>query len=142
MKPIHYLVTDELFVAPQITADDVVQFAALGFQTIINNRPDGEEEGQPISADIAQIAAQHGVQYIEIPIVMQTLADKDIDAFAQALKDAPKPIVAFCRTGTRSISMWALAQARILDAAQIIETAQASGYDLLPLLSRIQARTL
>lgn len=135
-----YTVTEAISVSEQIVPEDIADIAALGFKTIINNRPDGEEPGQPSDATLAALALAQGINYRHIPVVMSSIAENDITAFRDACDTLPKPVLAFCRSGTRSISMWALAYAQSMDAADIVRIAKAGGYDLLPLVPRIQAR--
>lgn len=122
---------DGLSVAPQVTEADIQAAQAAGFRTIINNRPDGEEPGQLPSADAARIAGELGMTYIYLPATMPTL-ETVVPAFAQALADAPGPVLAHCRSGTRSTILWALAEAKAgtLDRDAILRLAAAAGYDL------------
>src|SRR5258705_4794132 len=112
--------TDTLSVSPQLSPDDIDAAAATGFRTIINNRPDGEEPGQPRSADLAARAAAAGIAYAHIPVVPGQIGGDDIAAFGAALAAAQGKSLAFCRTGTRSTTLWALAQARHRTADDIV----------------------
>jgi uncharacterized protein (TIGR01244 family) len=89
----------------QLTVGDVDEAAALGIRLIVNNRPDGEEPGQPSSAEIEAAARAAGLDYRHIPIAGGLAPDK-IEAMAEALDQGP--VLAFCRTGTRSTFLWAL----------------------------------
>jgi len=127
-----------LSVSPQLGVNDVGIAAAQGFKTIINNRPDGEGEEQPRSEEIAAAAARHGLQYRHIPVVSGELTDRNVDAFREAMAEVQGLVLAFCRTGTRSISLWALSEAHHLDSAAILKAAAAAGYDLSALEPRLQ----
>lgn len=120
--------TRDLSVAAQIAADDVAALAAQGFRSLINNRPDGEEPGQPSGATIAAAARQAGLDYRCVPVVPGQLGDAQVTAFAAALTEMPPPTLAFCRTGTRSATLWALQARGTADA--ILEIAGKAGYDL------------
>lgn len=131
--------TDTLSVSPQITPSDLAELAAKGFRTVINNRPDGEEPGQPASAVMAQAAAAAGLEYRYIPVVPGQLQDALVDGFAEALTDLPGPTLAYCRTGTRSTTLWALQAARRQPADAVLARARGAGYDLSALAPRLAA---
>lgn len=135
--PIHQL-TDRLSVAAQISADDIADLAAAGFRSLINNRPDGEVEGQPSNAALAAVAAQHGLAWRYLPVRSGQVGDQDADDFADALRELPAPVLAFCRSGTRSSSLWALQADGDTDA--ILQTARRAGYDLSALRPRLLQR--
>jgi len=123
------------FVAGQIRPDDLAEFAELGVAMIVNNRPDGEELGQPDSARMEAAAQAAGMDYRHIPFqgVPHRAA---IAAVADAIDAAEGKVLLFCRSGTRSTWVWALAQARRgAEAERLIAQAAAAGYDLrsLPL---------
>lgn len=132
--------TPAISVAPQISVDDVAALAAAGFRTIINNRPDGEASDQPPGAAIKAAAEKAGLAYLDIPVVAGRLGEAEADAFAAALRDAKAPILAFCRSGTRSASLWALAEAPHLSVDAILETTREAGYDLGGLAGRMTER--
>jgi uncharacterized protein (TIGR01244 family) len=132
-------ITDSVSVAPQITAEDVVQAAAQGFLTIVNNRPDGESFDQPPGAEIAAACAAAGLSYVAIPIDHTGFDLDQVTAMAETLDHGP--VLAFCRSGTRSCNLWALAEAkRGGDPAAIIAAAGNGGYNvagLMPLLKQL-----
>lgn len=136
MTPIKRL-TDTLSVAPQISEADLATLAAQGFRSVINNRPDGEADDQPASAVLAAAAARAGLAYREIPVVSGDLQDAQITAFGTALTELPAPILAFCRTGTRSTTLWALDAAGTQPADTIVRIAAEAGYDLGALRPRL-----
>ena len=125
----------DLSVTTQIAVADVAALPAQGFRSVINNRPDGEEPGQPSSATLAAAAKQAGLDYRHIPVVPGQLQDAQVTAFSAALSEMPAPMLAFCRTGTRSTSLWALQASGTADA--ILDTAGKAGYDLSGLRPRL-----
>lgn len=129
--PIHRL-TPTFGVAPQLDAGDIAALAAQGWRSLICNRPDGEATDQPASAELAQVAAAHGLAWRYLPIVSGQWRDTDVTAFAEALRRLPTPALAFCRSGTRSIHLWALAMAGALDSESIQHIAADAGYALNP----------
>jgi uncharacterized protein (TIGR01244 family) len=125
---------DTISVHGQVTEEDVVAARAQGFTTLINNRPDGEQPGQPTGAEIAAAAQTAGLDYVAIPVDHSGFGEDQVAAMRQALGAAPGPVLAFCRSGTRSTFLWALARARMGDDADtLIGKAAAAGYDLSPI---------
>jgi len=100
--------TDRVMVSPQIAADDFAALARSGVRAVINNRPDGEEPGQLSSAEAAKLAAENGLAYHHIPITAATLSDAAVTAFRQDVAAAGGEVLAYCRSGTRSATLWAL----------------------------------
>lgn len=131
--------TPNISVAHQLTEQDLEQAAASGFKTIINNRPDGEAPDQPPSAELAAAAQRLGLAYHHIPAVSGQISDAQVEAFRTALGGAAKPALAFCRTGTRSTTLWALAASDRLSANEILQTTSEAGYDLEALRPQIEA---
>ncbi|WP_414470947.1 TIGR01244 family sulfur transferase [Microvirga sp. M2] len=131
--------TDHLSVSPQLRPEDLKVAAAAGFRAIINNRPDGEAPDQPPSNALAAAARRLGLPYWHIPVVPGRLSPDRVEAFKEALTATAGPTLAFCRTGTRSASLWALASARHLVPDVILRTAADAGYDLEALRSQIDA---
>jgi len=125
-------VTSGFSVSHQISVEDVAAAAAAGFRTIVNNRPDGESPDQPPGAEIAAAAAAHGLTYQALPYAGGPPPPAVVRATAQMLSEAPGPVLAYCRSGTRSIMAWAMAQALEGELApdEIIAKAGAAGYDL------------
>ena len=115
----------------QLTVADIDEAAAQGIRLIVNNRPDGEEPGQPASAEIEAAARATGIAYRHIPIA-GGFPPEQVEAMAQALEQGP--VLAFCRSGTRSTFLWALARAkRGAPAEESVAAAAAAGYDLRPI---------
>ncbi len=124
-------VTPEFSVAPQIEVADVEAAKAQGFVRLINNRPDGEAPGQPTSAEFAKAAEAAGLDYVHIPFVGRPTPEQ-AEAVADAAAAAPGPVLAFCRSGTRSITAWALGQAQAgrRPPGELIALGAKAGYDL------------
>lgn len=125
---------ETISVAGQITPADIAEAAAQGFTFVINNRPDDEQPGQPSAAEIEAAAKAAGLGYRAIPITHAGFSNNQVTAMQEALEAAPGPVLAFCRSGTRSTLVWALARARMGDDAETLQAkAHAAGYDLTPI---------
>lgn len=98
--------TDNVAVSPQITVDDIPAIAAAGYKVLINNRPDGEAQDQPTSAEIEAAALAAGLEYHHMPVTMMNFPGPDFDAMSDLLDDEDRPVFAFCRTGTRCANLW------------------------------------
>src|SRR5215469_5168691 len=110
---------------------DIDALASAGVRTIVNNRPDGEDPGQLPAAEAQRLAEAHGIAYHHIPVTAATLSRADVDAFAAVLRDAPAPVVAHCRSGTRSALLWALTRLRDGgDPLSLIAAAARHGIDI------------
>lgn len=132
-------VTDEIAVAPQISVADVVEIAAAGFASIICNRPDGESFDQVAYADIEAAAQAAGLEIIWQPIPVGGLADGDAEKFGEIVDQLPKPVLAYCKSGTRCIVLWSLSQAKTQSSDAIVRSAAEAGYDLRGLAPRLDA---
>jgi uncharacterized protein (TIGR01244 family) len=128
-------VTDDYSVAPQIDPAHIAQAAAQGFALIINNRPDGEAPGQPSSAEIEAASRAAGLGYLYNPVRGGPNA-ANVAAQATAVAEANGPVLAFCRSGTRSIVTWSIgqAQAGARSREDLIQLGAAAGYDLSSVL--------
>ena len=137
-------VDDSISVAPQISVDDVAAIKAAGFTAIVNNRPDDEEAGQIPGDAIRGAAEAAGLSYTAIPITHAGFSYPQIAAMAEVFGAADGPVLAFCRSGTRSCNLWALAQAKNgADAAALIAKGAGAGYNLdglRPLLDQLKAQ--
>jgi uncharacterized protein (TIGR01244 family) len=99
-------------VTGRLDRPDIEALAQTGVRTIVNNRPDGEDPGQLPAAEARRLAEALGIAYHHIPVTAATLSRADVDAFAATLRNAPQPVVAHCRSGTRSTLLWALSRMR------------------------------
>ena len=124
-------VTEELSVAPQISVEDVAEAAREGFRLIINNRPDGEAPGQPTSAQIEAAARAAGMDYLHIPVVGGP-TPAQVEAERAALAATDGRVLAYCRSGTRSIVTWSIGQAMsgARSRDELISLGRQAGYDL------------
>lgn len=129
--------TDKLSVSPQIQLDELSDFAKQGFRTLICNRPDGEGADQPTHQELAAAAAALGLSLHYLPVTPGQLDAASIAGFGKLLAEAPGPVLAYCRTGTRSTMLWALSQAGRQPATELLQTAQDAGYDLSALAGRL-----
>lgn len=132
--------TPSFSVSPQLAVEDIAGIAASGFCAIVNNRPDDEAPDQPASATIEAEAKRLGLAYAHIPVVPGQIEGEQASALARFLAAVSGPVVAFCRTGTRSASLWALGQAGHLTVDEIMQTADRAGYDLSSLRPRLEGR--
>ena len=98
-----------LTVAGQPRGGDIAGFGPAGFALLINNRPDGEEAGQPGSEAERVAAESAGLAYRHLPVTGATITRAEIDAFRAAVQGAAGPVIAHCRSGTRSLTLWVLA---------------------------------
>lgn len=132
-------ISPSISVSSQLTLKDLGLASAQGYKTIINNRPDGESDDQPASEEIERIAQELGLAYRHVPVVSGKISDVDVEAFSSTLDNVMGPVLAFCRTGSRSTSLWALSQAKHLDAAAIVAAAAEIGQNLTSLLPRLES---
>lgn len=127
-----------LSVSEQIKPDDIAAIAVSGFKSIICNRPDGEGADQPVFAEIDAAAKSAGLIAVYQPIVSGKVGDEDALAFGKLMDTLPKPIFAYCRTGTRSTTLWSLSEgARGRALPDILATTKAAGYDMTGVVRRI-----
>jgi uncharacterized protein (TIGR01244 family) len=124
-------IDSKVSVAPQIDPAQMADIAAAGFVAIVNNRPDDEEPGQPSGAEIQAAAEAAGLAYTAIPVTHAGFGHGQLDAMRAVLDAADGPVLAYCRSGTRSCNLWALAEAKAgADSAELVAKAQGAGYDL------------
>ena len=119
-----------LSVSPQIYAAHVERLAYLGFKTIINNRPDNETDDQPLVEELSEMAAKYDIEFINIPVIPGELTEQNVKEFGDAMNRVKGPVLAYCRSGMRSTSLWALYEARRMGSDAIINFASELGYDL------------
>lgn len=135
MKP--NILTPNVSVLGQPEIEDIEALAAAGYRSIIGNRPDGEAQDQPSWTALKAAAAKFGMEAVHIPVVASRISRDDIERFRQALETLPKPIAAFCRTGTRSALLWAFANDAGLTVDERIKIAADEGFDLEPFRDRL-----
>lgn len=132
-------VTASFAVADQVNEADLQILKAAGFNTLVCNRPDNETPEQPTAASLAERAASLGLAWHWLPITPGQFPSASISEFKHILSAAEGPVLAFCRTGTRSISVWALSQASEIPTADLLQLARAAGYDLSKLGPQLDA---
>lgn len=121
-------ITDDFSVAPQISVAEVAIAAEAGFKTVVCNRP-AEEPGQPDSSEMAAAVAESGMEYVYQPVVSGGVTLADVAEFTELLEKSERPILAYCRSGTRCSTLWALAEAPNRDIDEIIRLCAEAGYD-------------
>ncbi|MBX7536441.1 TIGR01244 family phosphatase [Qipengyuania sp. GH1] len=120
-----------MLASPQIEAGDVARAKEAGVTLIINNRPDGEAGDQPAGAEIEAAAQANGIAYRAIPVSSAGFSLPQIEEMQAALDEADGTVLAFCRSGTRSTILWALAKAKSgAPVDQLSDDALAAGYDV------------
>lgn len=124
---------DQVMASPQITLDQVAEAAAAGVGLVINNRPEDESDDQTPGAAIEAAARAAGMDYLAIPVTHAGFSESQVKAMAKALASTDKPVLAYCRSGTRSTLLWALAEASRGQSPHALTAAAArAGYDLAP----------
>lgn len=122
---------ESVAVSSQISPEDVSVLKERGYAAIVNNRPDDEEPGQPSGAEIRAAAEAAGLRYSDVPVTHAGFSHPQMDAMARALTEAGGPVLAYCRSGTRSCNLWALAAAKAgRNPELLVHQAGAAGYDL------------
>ncbi len=130
-------ITADFAVAEQLSVEDVDALAAQGVKGLMCNRPDSETEDQPAYAQIEAAALRNGLQIRHVPVVSGAISDSDIAAFGVAFAELPRPMVAFCRSGSRSVNLWAMDQASKGAAAEpVLAAGRAAGFDLADSVKR------
>lgn len=131
-------ITSDLSVSPQIDPDDFAALAEDGFRAVIDNRPDAEIDATLNSARMAEHAAAQGLAFHYLPVVPGQLTPETVRQFSAILDAAQGPVLAYCRSGTRSTTVWALAQSGSLPADEILRLADEAGYDMRPIRHMLQ----
>lgn len=130
-------ITSQFFVAPQITEADLAALREKGIKSVICNRPDGEGADQPSFRELSQTAETLGLQMRYIPVTGGLVQDDDAAEFRTALDTMPNPILGYCRTGTRSATLWSLAQSADMPLADILSATKDAGFDMKGVVRRI-----
>ena len=131
----------DVFVAHQLVEADFADVAARGFRAVVNNRPDGEAADQLPNRQAEAAAQRNGLTFRYQPVANMNVTDDDVvEAFSGLLADLPRPILFYCRTGTRCSILWAQAAAARLGVESTLETVAKAGYDLEPLREQLEER--
>lgn len=131
--------TDDLSVTGQISAVDVAALKQAGFATIMCNRPDDETADQTPFDEIADAARSWDMSVASVPVSNGAFGPEEARRFAEALEKLPKPAIAYCRSGMRSTTLWAMSQAGEKPTEDIFKVAQNAGYDLTPMAPLLAA---
>ena len=121
--------TPTVAVSGQITPAEVAEIAAAGYRVLVNNRPDGEEPGQPASDDIAAAARASGLEYHYLPVNGFNFPGPGFAQMTSLLDDPERPVLAFCRTGTRCTNLWVVSRSED-ERGRAAAHARALGFDL------------
>lgn len=131
-------ISGNLSVSAQVLSEDIEELAKLGYKAIICNRPDGEGADQPTFAEIKKVAHKAGLEAVYIPIVSGRVQDSDARSFGDAVTSLPNPVLAYCRTGTRSATLWSLNEgAKGRPLPEILQATKDAGYDMSGVVRRI-----
>ncbi len=130
-------VSETFAVSPQLEPSDMRELADADFRVVICNRPDGEEPNQPDVASMREAAEAAGLAFHHIPVSGGELPPVAVKAFGKVREEADGKVLAFCRTGTRSITLDALANVENETADDRINSAKRAGYDLSGLRDRL-----
>ncbi|MBS3850126.1 TIGR01244 family sulfur transferase [Devosia sp. J2-20] len=133
-------INDHVSVSGQIRPEDVAALKAAGFVAIVNNRPDGESPDQPAGAEIEAAAKEAGMAYHSIPLGREGVSPEMVEQTKAVLEGSAGPVFCYCRSGTRSTTLWALSQAGQRDASEIIAQAADAGYDMSHLAGHLSRR--
>ncbi len=129
-----------MLAAPQITVGDIEIAKTLGVTLIVNNRPEGESDDQTPGSEIEAAARAAGIDYLAIPVTHAGFSHPQVTALADALGESNGAVLGYCRSGTRSTLLWALARASMGDDPTALATAAAeAGYDLGPVRPAMDA---
>ena len=125
---------EKTLVSGQIAPHEVAGLAQQGVTMLVNNRPDGEEAGQPLAGEIEQAATAAGISYRFVPII-RGIGPADIEEMQKARREAGEgKMLAFCRSGTRSALACALAQREEgASADEVVEALKQAGFDHSPI---------
>jgi uncharacterized protein (TIGR01244 family) len=133
-------INQHVSVSGQIQPEDVVALKAAGFVAIVNNRPDGESPDQPDGAEIEAAAQAAGLAYHYIPLGRDGVSQDMVERTKSVLEGSSGPVFCYCRSGTRSTTLWALSQAGKMDATEIIAEAADAGYDMSHLSAHLSQK--
>lgn len=131
-------ITDTYAVSPQIEPADCAALAEAGFRSVICNRPDGENPPALHAAALREAAEAAGLTFIENPMSGMALSPEIVACQAEALAAADGPVLAYCRSGTRSTVIWAFGAASTLPISEITDAAARAGYDLSGMVPQLE----
>ncbi|MEM9909568.1 MAG: TIGR01244 family sulfur transferase [Pseudomonadota bacterium] len=132
--------SDEISVSPQVDPQHMKEIAGAGFRSVLCNRPDHEEPGQPDCAQVEAAAAAEGLAFRSVPMAGHALPPELLADFGDAVASLPKPILAYCRSGTRCTFLWAVLQHGLMDSEDIVQSAARAGYDVAGLVQQLDSQ--
>ncbi len=130
-------INDKVSVSGQISPDDLAEIKAAGFTAVVNNRPDGESPDQPSGEEIEAAAKAAGLDYYYIPLGREGVSPQMVADTRKVLEGSTGPVFCYCRSGTRSTTLWALSQAGRMGADDIIGAARNAGYEMSHLAAHL-----
>lgn len=126
-------------VSPQLSIADIGEAKARGFLSVVVNRPDAEEPGQPTIAEMREAAHMAGLGFAAIPVLPGKATVEDAAKFSSALETLDSPVIAYCRTGVRAATLWALSAGASIKPDEVLKRIAAAGYDLSGLRPQLEA---
>ena len=131
------------FVGPQILPSDLPELKRRGICKIIVTRPEGETDDQPAICEIERAANAVDIEVYQIPVVSGGIIDQDASAFSALVANLDGPVFAYCRSGMRATSLWALDQAQKGQSPEVIlSIAKTAGFDLGALMPRLATQSV
>ena len=123
-------VDEQFAVAPQLQVSEMQALAVAGYTTVMCNRPDGEEPGQPPLGELQAAAEAAGLSFHHVPVAGGQFPKEALDEFARIRRNSDGPVLAYCRTGTRCMTMETLSNPMGLSVDERLDRASNAGYDL------------
>lgn len=130
-------ISDTFYVAEQLTLDQIPELAQAGVRHLICNRPDQEGEGQTDSALLKAAAEQEGMTFHFLPTAPGQFDGELVKQFGALVTESEGKTLAFCRTGTRSLSLWTLANPERKSSEELLSLAENAGYNMSGLIDRV-----
>lgn len=138
-KPI--FITPEFAVTSALAPEDFAAAAAMGFRSVLSNRPDGETEGQLSGRAEAVLAWQAGLRFRHVPAPkVRIFTDEVVEAMSDAIASLDGPVLAHCTSGLRSAIAWGAASARTQRVDCVLEALEKAGFDLAFLRDDLEAQ--
>jgi sulfide:quinone oxidoreductase len=134
-------ITTDVAVAEQLNVSDIDELSNLGIKSIICNRPDGEAETQANHQEIKTAAIKAGIEFKYQPVIDSNVSNDEIQQFKNYLAVLPAPVLAYCRTGTRSATLWSFSQADVLSITEILNLTKTAGYEMSKVTEQIANTT-
>lgn len=133
--------SDRFAASPQISPADMPALAAAGVRHIVNNRPDSEVPDALKGTAVEAAARAAGIGYTAIPVDHSGLSPAQVDALRAVLAGTQGRVLGYCRSGTRSTMLWALAEAADgADPTEVVTAAAKAGYDVAGLVPMMRRR--